>query len=166
MLEKIFGKFPDVIHMLRDDHKLVNSLFAQYKKAANQDKATIARSTLRELQVHVDLEEKVIYPAFRKAFKDKEELIDEAVQEHHLVHVLLRELNALKTINPKFNAKFTVLGELVKHHVDEEESEMFPKAEAQQLDWNTLYKEAQRVRKQLASKLIKHRHDEARVRAA
>jgi hemerythrin-like domain-containing protein len=165
MIEMILGKFPDVIQMLRDDHKLVNALFARYHEAEKQDKAGIARAALRELSVHVALEEKVVYPAFRATFKEKD-LIDEAIEEHHLVHVLLRELRALKAGNPKFDAKFTVLGELVKHHVDEEESEMFPKAEAQALDWEGLHQEAQRVKKQLASKFIKRRPVASQAQAA
>ncbi len=89
-----------------------------------------------ELEVHTDLEEKLIYPAIRKAI-DEDEQMNEAVEEHHLVHVLIKELKKLKPKDKAFQAKFTVLGELVKHHV-EEEGEMFPKAKESEIDWETL----------------------------
>lgn len=127
--------------MLRQDHKLVKSLFAKYEAADSKDKMDVSRRTIQELEVHTAIEEQIVYPAFRQAFKDKA-MIDEAVQEHHLVHVLLRELKALRSRHGTFDAKFTVLKELIQDHVDEEECHMFPKAEAQDLDWNALYKNA------------------------
>lgn len=165
MLEKIFGKFPEVILMLRHDHKLVNKLFAQYAEADHHGKAGIARRTMQALEMHTALEEKVVYPAFRKAFEDKA-MIDEAIQEHHLVHVLLRELKTLKPGHATFDAKFAVLRELIRHHVDEEECHMFPKAEAQDLDWNALYKNAQSVKGQLSKKFTKRSSAPPRARAA
>lgn len=55
-------------------------------------------------------------------------MMNEANEEHHLVHVLIAELKELEPSDDAFQAKFTVLGELVKHHVKEEEGEMFPQA--------------------------------------
>jgi hemerythrin-like domain-containing protein len=80
-----------------------------------------------ELEIHAELEEKLIYPA-----------MNEAVEEHHLVHVLIKELKKLKPKDETFQAKFKVLGELVKHHIEEEEGEMLPKAEKSDIDWETL----------------------------
>ena len=62
--------------------------------------------------------------------------MNEAVEEHHLVHVLIAELKKLKPSDERFDAKFNVLGELVKHHIEEEEGEMFPQAEKGDIDWN------------------------------
>ena len=70
MLERLLGSFPDVIQLLRDDHKLVRSLFAQYAKASNGEKPQIAHQIIRELTVHAAIEERVVYPAFRAAFRD------------------------------------------------------------------------------------------------
>jgi len=149
MLERLFGSFPDVIQLLRDDHKLVRSLFAQYAKATNGEKPQIAHRIIRELTVHAAIEERVVYPAFRAAFRDPH-MIYEAVEEHQLVHVLLDKLNRFRPGpgSATFDARFKVLRELVRHHVDEEESRVFPKAEAQKLDWKDLYEKAQRIRRQ------------------
>src|SRR4051794_24352740 len=96
MLDKILGSFPAVIQMLRDDHQSVRSLFSKYEKTEGKEKTAVAKAVLRALAVHMQLEEQVIYPAFREAFRESKTLIDEAVEEHHLVKVLLRELTALK----------------------------------------------------------------------
>jgi hemerythrin superfamily protein len=149
MLERLLGSFPDVIQLLRDDHKLVRSLFAQYAKASNGEKPQIAHRIIRELTVHAAIEERVVYPAFRAAFQDPH-LIYEAIEEHQLVHFLLDKLNRFRPGpgSATFDARFKVLQELVRHHVDEEESRVFPKAEAHRLDWKGLFEKAQRIRRQ------------------
>jgi hemerythrin superfamily protein len=164
MLEKLLGSFPDVIQMLRDDHKLVRGLFAKYEKAEGAEKAAIARQVIRELDVHAAVEEKLIYPAFRKKFKDQS-ILNESVEEHHLVHVLLKELKQLKA-GETFDAKFTVLRELVKHHVNEEEGQMFPKAEAHDFDWERLDREARSMKHRLMSKSPGRRTARPHARAA
>ncbi len=65
-------------------------------------------------------------PRFERSIDD-DEVMNEANEEHHLVHVLIAELKELEPSDDTFKAKFTVLGELVKHHVKEEEGEMFPR---------------------------------------
>ena len=149
MLERLLGSFPDVIQLLRDDHKLVRSLFAQYAKASNGEKPQIAHQIIRELTVHAAIEERVIYPAFRAAFQDVH-IIYESIEEHQLVHLLLDKLNRFRPGpgSATFDARFKVLQELVRHHVDEEESRVFPKAEAHRLDWKGLFEKAQRNRRQ------------------
>lgn len=149
MLERLLGSFPDVIQLLRDDHKLVRSLFAQYAKARNGEKPQIAHRIIRELTVHAAIEERVVYPAFRAAFQDPH-MIYEAIEEHQLVHALLDKLNRFRPGpgSATFDARFKVLRELVRHHVDEEESRVFPKAEAHKLDWKGLFEKAQRIRRQ------------------
>lgn len=149
MLERLLGSFPDVIQLLRDDHKLVRSLFAQYAKASNGEKPQIAHRIIRELTVHAAIEERVVYPAFRAAFQDPR-MIYEAIEEHQLVHLLLDKLNRFRPGpgSATFDARFKVLRELVRHHVDEEESRVFPKAEAHELDWKGLFEKAQRIRRQ------------------
>ena len=149
MLERLLGSFPEVIQLLRDDHKLVRSLFTQYAKASNGEKPQIAHRIIRELTVHAAIEERVVYPAFRAAFRDPH-MIYEAVEEHQLVHVLLEKLNRFRPGpgSATFDARFNVLRELVRHHVDEEESRVFPKAEAHRLDWKGLFEKALRIRRQ------------------
>ena len=79
--------------------------------------------------------------------------MNEATEEHHLVHVLIGELKTLDANDEIFTAKFTVLGELVKHHVKEEEGDMFPKAQKADLDWDTLNVEVHERKEQLTAKL-------------
>jgi hemerythrin superfamily protein len=149
MLERLLGSFPDVIQSLRDDHKLVRSLFAQYAKANTGEKPQIAHRIIRALTIHAAVEERVVYPAFRAVFEDPH-MIYEAVEEHHLVQMLLEKLNRFRPGpgSATFDARLNVLRELVKHHVDEEEGRVFPKAEAHKLDWKGLFEKAQKIRRQ------------------
>ena len=89
-----------------------------------------------ELEIHAELEQKLIYHAIRQEI-DEDGMMNEAVEEHHLVHVLINELKKLKPADEIFQATFTVLGELVKHHI-EQEDEMLPKAEKSDPDWESL----------------------------
>jgi hypothetical protein len=81
--------------------------------------------------------ERLIYPAIRQKI-DMDDRMNEAAEEHHVVRVLIRELKMLRPSNERFAAKFNVLAELVRHHVEEEEGEILPKAENSDLDWQTL----------------------------
>ena len=78
--------------------------------------------------------------------------MNEAIEEHHLVHVLIKELKKLAPRDEKFQAKFSVLGELVKHHIEEEEGEMLPKAEDSEIDWEALEVKVMKRREALMSK--------------
>lgn len=126
-----------VIDMLKEDHAKVKGLFEQFESADGQEQAEIAATAIMELQIHAELEEKLIYPAIREAI-DEDDMMNEAVEEHHLVHVLIAELKKLKPKDDRFHAKFCVLSELVKHHIEEEEGEMLPEAERRDIDWDVL----------------------------
>lgn len=126
-----------VLTMLKADHKKVKALFAEYHEATQRKQQVIAQTTIQELEIHAELEEELIYPAIREGIED-DELMNEATEEHHLVHVLIAELKELEPSDATFKAKFTVLGELVKHHVKEEEGEMFPEAQKAKIDWEAL----------------------------
>ena len=126
-----------VIEMLKEDHEKVKGLFEHFESAEGKEQADIAATAIMELEVHADLEEKLIYPAIREEIAE-DEMMNEAVEEHHLVHVLIKELKKLKPKDEVFQAKFTVLGELVKHHIEEEEGEMFPKAQESEIAWEKL----------------------------
>ena len=126
-----------VLTMLKADHKKVKALFAEYKEAPPRKQQNIAQTAIQELQIHAGLEEGLIYPAIREGI-DNDDLMNEANEEHHLVHVLIAELKELEPSDDIFKAKFTVLGELVKHHVKEEEGEMFPQAQKAKIEWEEL----------------------------
>ena len=137
-----------VLTMLKADHKKVKALFTEYEEATPRKQQDIAQTTIQELEIHAELEEELIYPAIRKGTKD-DTLMNEATEEHHLVHVLIAELKELEPSDATFKAKFTVLGELVKHHVKEEEGEMFPKAQKAKIDWEALKAEVMERKEQL-----------------
>jgi hemerythrin superfamily protein len=137
-----------VLTMLKADHKKVKALFAQFKEARPQQQEDIAQTTIQELEIHAELEEELIYPAIREGIDD-DELMNEANEEHHLVHVLIAELKNLEPSDDIFKAKFTLLGELVKHHVKEEEGEMFPQAQKAKIEWEELKTEVMGRKEQL-----------------
>ncbi len=141
-----------VIEMLKEDHEKVKGLFEDFESAEGREQADIAATAIMELEVHADLEEKLIYPAIREHI-DEDEMMNEAVEEHHLVHVLIRELKKLKPKDEVFQAKFNVLGELVKHHIEEEEGEMLPKAQESDIDWEKLETTVMKRRETMTVKL-------------
>ncbi|UVT17419.1 MAG: hemerythrin domain-containing protein [Nitrospira sp.] len=145
---------PGVIEMLKEDHEKVKRLFEEFESAERKEQADIAATAIMELEVHADLEEKLIYPAIREAIDDDEQM-NEAIEEHHLVHVLIKELKKLKPKDEAFQAKFKVLGELVKHHVEEEEGEMFPKAQETELDWEALEMEVMKRKDTVVNKFTR-----------
>lgn len=120
--------------LLRADHKLVSSLFAEYEKArlTSKKKEIVARICL-ELSVHAQVEEEIFYPAFKQALKDKE-LVPEATIEHASLKALIAQVEGVEPNGEMFDAKIKVLSEYVEHHVNEEQTEMFPKAKASKLD--------------------------------
>jgi hemerythrin-like domain-containing protein len=144
-----------VIEMLKEDHEKVKGLFDKFESVEGQERADFAATAIMELKVHADLEEKLIYPAIREQI-DEDEMMNEAVEEHHLVHVLIRELKKLKPKDEVFQAKFKVLGELVKHHIEEEEGEMFPKAQESEIDWEILETAVMKRRNTVVDKLTRH----------
>jgi hemerythrin-like domain-containing protein len=120
---------PHAIEMLREDHHKVKNLFEEFKHAEEkQAKEQIVENTLRELEVHAALEEEIFYPAAEKQVDEKESM-DEAREEHHVVKLLIGELGKMTAGDERYDAKYTVLAESVKHHIEEEESELFPKLE-------------------------------------
>jgi len=137
-----------VLTMLKADHKKVRALFAEFEDATARKRAELARTAIQELQVHAELEEGLIYPAIRAGIED-DEVMNEAKEEHHLVHVLIPELKELEPSDEAFKAKFIVLGELVKHHVKEEEGVMFPQAQKAKIDWEELQAEVMERKEEL-----------------
>jgi hemerythrin-like domain-containing protein len=122
---------PNAMEMLRQDHRKVKELFEQFEHAEeSQAKEQIVENTVRELEVHAALEEEIFYPAAEEQIDEKES-IDEAREEHHVVKLLIDELKKMGADDERYDAKYKVLSESVKHHIEEEESELFPKLEGQ-----------------------------------
>ena len=117
--------------LLKKQHKSVKALF---KKVENTEDARRCRQLMdeitNELKIHTKIEEEIFYPAVREIGTSKaEELVDESFEEHHVVDLVLAELPKVDPEDDRFAAKMTVLSELVQHHADEEEEEMFPMCE-------------------------------------
>jgi hemerythrin superfamily protein len=120
----------DAIALLKADHRKVEDLFTLFEDAgprANKTKRKLVDAIIAELSVHAAIEEQVFYPAVRGAIPDLEDDILEAIEEHHIVKWTLSELEDLAPAEKNFDAKVTVLTENVRHHVKEEERELFPK---------------------------------------
>ena len=121
---------------LLEDHRKVNKLFGDFEKAkTSEEKAEIARTVCNELTVHATLEEELFYPAVREIDPEKfGDLLDEAKVEHATAKDLIAQIQSMGPDDELFDAKVTVLGEYVKHHVKEEEEELFPKLVAEKCD--------------------------------
>ena len=129
----------DATALLRKDHETVSALFEQYEKArSNTRKFDLVQEICHELTIHAAIEEEIFYPAVRKAIQD-DDMLDEALVEHAGLKDLIAQVEG-KDIDsePMFDAKITVLSEYVKHHVKEEQDEMFPKAKKSGLDLKAL----------------------------
>jgi len=132
------GAPPDVLALLKADHDLVQGLFDKFDKAqTDKQKAALAEQICTELTIHAQIEEEIFYPAVRDAI-DEDDLMDEANVEHASVKDLIAQIMESKPGEDQFDAKVTVLGEYVKHHVEEEQSEMFPKVRKADLDLKEL----------------------------
>ena len=119
----------DAIVLLKADHKTVKGLFREFERAGNDLslKKRVVNQIIEELTVHTYLENTIIYPAVRRALPDLESDVMESYEEHHVADVLCLELLDLAPSNEHFDAKTTVLIENVRHHIDEEEKDWFPK---------------------------------------
>ena len=123
----------DAITLLKDDHRQVRTLLGQLEETT--DKAVGKREKLlatieQELKTHTRIEEEIFYPAFRDASRKKDDtkLYFEALEEHHVVDMVLPEIKGTGAESEEFAAKAKVLKDLVEHHAEEEEKEMFPRA--------------------------------------
>ena len=132
------AKAQDAIALLKADHKLVSELFDEYEKSrSTSKKQQLVAQICAELTVHAQVEEEIFYPAVKTALKDKE-LIPEATVEHATVKDLIAQVEGVEPDGEMFDAKIKVLSEYIKHHVKEEQNEIFPKAKASNLDMGEL----------------------------
>ena len=131
----------DAIEMLMADHKKVKKLFSDFDKlkdeGSDEDKSALVERICDELKIHTELEEEIFYPAVRKAIDDPD-LMDEALVEHAGAKDLIAQLEDASPDDDLYDAKVTVLGEQINHHVKEEEGEMFPKAKKAKIDTQAL----------------------------
>jgi hypothetical protein len=117
----------DPFELLKKDHAKVATLFQQIESASEDAKLGIFRQLKEELDVHAHIEEAIFYPALEGA-KETHEITLEAYEEHRVVKDLLSQLDAATSADEEWEARLTVLKENVEHHVEEEEGELFDKA--------------------------------------
>ncbi|HEU4504193.1 MAG TPA: hemerythrin domain-containing protein [Nitrospira sp.] len=141
----------DVFEMLKTDHRHVQDLFTRFEDADKRTRASIADEALTALEVHAALEEELVYPAIAEVIDD-EETINEAKEEHHVAKLLIKELRKMDAEEEGFATKFKVLGELVGHHIEEEEGEVFPQAEEGGFEPESLSEEASKRKAKLMQK--------------
>lgn len=140
----------DITELLHEDHMKVSELFFQFSKSEDEsEKEDLVQQILTELYVHAKVEEEVVYPAVEEEAEEGEELVGEAEVEHKMVKYLMAELSEMTGDDEELDAKVTVLCELVKHHVREEEKEMFKKLRESGADLEELATQAQERKEEL-----------------
>jgi hemerythrin superfamily protein len=132
------AKKVNALTLLKQDHDEVSALFDKYEKGKEKMSATqkeaMAGKICRMLTVHTTIEEEIFYPAVREEVEDAEELLGEANVEHQSAKDLIAQIQDMSAGDELYDAKVKVLGEYVKHHVKEEQNEMFPEVRKSELD--------------------------------
>lgn len=127
------------VKFLKQDHRAVAHALEEFESAKREDKQAIARSICKMLTVHAQIEEELLYPAARDALRPEDEhLVAEAGVEHASLKELIGQIEDREEVDEQYEAKVCVLGEYVKHHVTEEEHELFPRLERSSLDLEAL----------------------------
>ncbi|MGF6602375.1 hemerythrin superfamily protein [Paraburkholderia sp. GAS448] len=147
----------DAFVLLEADHRAVEKLFTAFEKTGDDDldaKNTLVRRACEELTIHAMIEEELLYPAAHEALTgDAQKDVDEAYVEHFLVKTLIGKFTTLQAGAKGFDATFKVMAENVKHHVEEEEAELFPELRKAGLDLVALGERITKRKAQLQAKL-------------
>ncbi len=136
--KKVSSSRSDAISLLKADHRQVEAWFSEFEKArSGARKQQLASKICAALKVHTTIEEEIFYPAFLDATEDKD-VHHEAVVEHDGAKKLIAEIEAMSAEDDYFDAKVSVLSEMIKHHVKEEEKPagMFGEAKKSDMDLN------------------------------
>lgn len=129
----------DAIALLKQDHRMVEALFAEFEEAEEGEQSDLATRICQMLTVHAQIEEEILYPQAKEAFGEEEdEMVYEAEIEHGSAKELIAKIEAGTPEDPEFKPMVKVLSEYVKHHVKEEEKEMFPALKESELDLKEL----------------------------
>lgn len=115
----------NAIDLLEQQHRETEDLFDRFEEVSGDRRRELVQQVIRDLRLHTTLEEEIFYPAVGEGLGMKDE-IREDLEEHHLVELALDELETMEPDDERVEAKMEVLRELVEHHVDEEEDELFP----------------------------------------
>jgi hemerythrin superfamily protein len=128
----------DAIALLESDHREVEGLFEAYEAAdSDAQKSALAARICLALKVHAQIEEELFYPPAREKTGD-DDLVDEAVVEHMGAKTLIAQIEGMRPGQPLYDAKVKVLSEQIRHHVEEEESELFPEVRETKINLEAL----------------------------
>jgi len=147
----------NAIDMLKQDHREVEMLFKEFEQLHEQGEDAaeqVIQTACTELKIHDKLETEIFYPAVREeAGEEETDLLDEAEVEHESVRELIQKIEGLAASDEKKHAHFMVLSEYVKHHVKEEEKEMFPKLKQMDIDFAALGEQMKERKAELMSEM-------------
>ena len=143
----------DAIALLKADHKEVAEMLQKFE-TARSTKERLAQQICMSLTVHAQIEEEIFYPAAREALEDEgEDLLNEAKVEHNSLKELIGQIESSSPEDELFDAHVKVLGEYVKHHVKEEEGELFPKLRKSDMDLREVGEQLAARKKELMSQM-------------
>jgi iron-sulfur cluster repair protein YtfE (RIC family) len=117
----------DVTKMLEQDHREAEDLFAKIKETNGAARAGLVTKLAGALKLHMQVEEKIVYPAIAKQVDDGDDMVDEATTEHEGARKALADVEKLSPNEPGFDGALEMLEAGISHHVAEEEEEVFPK---------------------------------------
>jgi hemerythrin superfamily protein len=151
------SKSVEAIETLKQDHDKVEQAFKAFEKVDHADMAAcrqLIMAVCQDLKAHSTLEEEIFYPAVRDVMED-DHIMKQALVEHETAKMLIEQLENMQEDDPNFHATFTVLGEYVRHHVKEEEGQMFSAARKSALDFDSLAERMRERRRELLGELDK-----------
>jgi hemerythrin superfamily protein len=133
----------DAITLLKADHRIVEGLFEEFEQADDDKLDELAQRVCQLLTVHAQIEEEILYPAAKEAFQAEEDeedkdLVNEATVEHAGAKDLIAKIEGMSSEDELFKASVKVLSEYIKHHVKEEEGELFPELKKTELDLDAM----------------------------
>ncbi|MGE0233187.1 MAG: hemerythrin domain-containing protein [Flavobacteriaceae bacterium] len=150
-------RLSNAISLLKSDHEEVSALFEKYEKGksrrAPSAKAELAKKICDALTVHAQIEEEIFYPACHQEVEDAEELLAEAKVEHQSLKELIGKIEGEQPGSDEYDAQVKVLGEYVKHHVKEEQGELFPMVRKSDMDLAEVGAQLEARKKELMAEL-------------
>jgi hemerythrin superfamily protein len=142
----------DALKLLKQDHQRVKEMFDRFERGNAASKRRLARTICEELTIHAALEEQIFYPPVREAIDD-DLMMNEAEVEHASAKDLIAQIEESSPDDERFDALVKVLGEYIKHHVREEEGEMFKKVRSCGLDLEALGEQMAARKQELSAAL-------------
>lgn len=144
----------NAVELLKTEHQEVAELFDEFESADTAERQGLAEQICQKLTVHAQIEEEILYPAAKDVLdEDEVDLVNEAAVEHGTVKDLIVKIEAMDATDEPYKATVTVLSEYVKHHVKEEETELFPLLQGSELDLDAMGAELASRKQELMAEL-------------